>query len=797
MHGTTPRRLLTGVVGVLVFAASQNAIAQEPPAAVMFVSRQGMLNGYLFDGSDQVTGAPGFGSASRFAVGAPGRLLVRETDGRIRPLIDGSQPTAGSLHLVDVQAPDVSYDGTKIVFAGLPAGNYTSNDRRVGAHPGAWRIFVINADGTGLRQITHTAPPLDLSQFAFSASSFQRHDDSDPAWLPDGRIVFASTRWPVVAQYQDPRGTNLYVVNADGSRLHRITSERNGGERPVVDPLTGKIVYARWWRNNHNASDNTDTIPFSSGGYSVHLGLAVENDGADLTQEQSQTLGPAKSQSLRNLWISGSINPDGTDLRLWAGRGRLDNTGNAIYGGVFDENGNLYSNIVPLENLAEYAGFGGIRLHTRDGRSGRPVVGQAEFLRFDLPNIYFDRIYVTEYATDPELVRGTNRMLAAIAPDHQQDYGIWIMDRDGSNRTLLYDDPLTMELRPKLLMPRPLPPIISDHPALQNETAMLLPPIKDATATEAASDGTFTFHAMNVYANAPVDSGILSALPIGSAGSIRFYSSYIEDHPSGVNQRNWPNLLGELEISPDGEVIDTKAPANVPLFEQIRSPSSQGYKVPLTNPPFDRNPGNGNDPGAAHVAGQNFGRPGTVVRCVGCHSGHTLIPVPATAEEARFTNLAPGAAVTLSSQESNSNSGPNRLIDRRARTEAFFQHWRSAPGTAAEGQWVHLAFPVDIEVRTVRLYEASNSTIRSVRIRLYSDAAGTREITSAIGGALNRDGVDIPFSDVAARSVRVEFTDVAEAQASLAEVEVIAAGVNTAGPDLSAPNAPTNLRIVQ
>jgi hypothetical protein len=73
----------------------------------------------------------------------------------------------------------------------------------------------------------------------------------------------------------------------------------------------------------------------------------------------------------------------------------------------------------------------------------------------------------------------------------------------------------------------------------------------------------------------------------------------------------------------------------------------------------------------------NFGRPGTVARCVGCHQGHTLIPVPATAEAARWTNLAPGAVVTASST---GGGGVDSLINRRAQSDNDFDHWRSQAG---------------------------------------------------------------------------------------------------------------------
>jgi hypothetical protein len=755
---------------------------------LVFVSRAIPRPGHISD-ERGVTGAlPGVGSISRFVVANPGQLLVLEPDGRVRVLVDGRNPTPQNLHLIDVHAPDVSYDGRRITFAGLPGGTYDAADRAPGAHPGAWRIFVIDADGTNLRQVTSTPPPLDLSQFPFT-SDFNQADDTDPAWLPDGRIVFSSTRWPAVAQYRDPRTTNLYVVNADGSRLHRITAERNGADRPMVDPLTGRIVYSRWWRNGHPASDSLATVtdPFY-GGYLLNLGVSVDNPSFGLDEAQLGTLGPANAEGSRNLWISATVNPDGTGLELWGGSLDDDPVMNSLYGGAFDEQGHLYSNFIPLENLAEVAGFGGIRHHRRGvtDRFARPagVLGLTEFLPA-LPLVFteLERVYLSEYAAEPETLPGTQQMVASIAADHRQDYGLYLVNRDGSGRQLLYDRQETTEIRARRLRPRPLPPVLGDAPSLVGETASLLPP---RAAGPYDLDGTFVFEALNVYANAPVDVAIVSAPPVGSAGSIRFYADFIKDSPTTNARFNWPALLGERPIAPDGAVTEPRAPANIPLFEQLRTPAPQGYRVPLTGAPEGR--------GAAHVAGQNFGRPGTVARCVGCHMGHTRIAVPPTAEAARWTNLAPGAVVTASSS---GGGDVSHLINRRARTEGSFDHWRSQEGLAPSSQWVQLTFPVPIHVRTVRLYGAGAiGPVLEATVQLFSDAGATDVAAQAASGALADEGTNVPFADVPARAVRIAFAEVEGPLASLAEIEVIAAG-GPAGARDPAPGAPKNVRIVR
>ncbi len=69
------------------------SVAIDP---IVFVSRQIPLDGsiYLTSAHDM----PGVGARSRFRVAAPGRLLVRESDGRIRVLVDGQHPSSAALN---------------------------------------------------------------------------------------------------------------------------------------------------------------------------------------------------------------------------------------------------------------------------------------------------------------------------------------------------------------------------------------------------------------------------------------------------------------------------------------------------------------------------------------------------------------------------------------------------------------------------------------------------------------------------------------------------------------------------
>jgi hypothetical protein len=730
--------------------------------AVVFVSRRIPSTGSVY--YSQTGSMPGVQAYTRFEVAAPGKLVIREANGTLRTLINGSSPTPASLNLIDVNAPDVSYDGNKIVFSGLPAGSYSQ--QKVGS-PGAWRIYTINVDGSGLRQVTFSDRNINLSQFGSVASSFTRYDDIDPAWLPDGRIVFSSTRWPSFAMYGAARTSNLYVVNENGMNLHRITAERNGAERPLIDPLTGKIVYSRWWRNFRMGIDNMATMVAPEGGYIMKDGLcAASHRGAECLDAGGN------SNLERNAWQLATINPDGTGLAQFAGRSASFVIGELInhtYGGAFSPDGSFYANFFPMANGTDAAGFGGIRHYERGAHGYTPVIGitirDESVQQFARPNPPSYGVYVGNYAVDPEVLPD-GRLIISWAQGVAQDYGLYTINPDGSNRTLVYDNPGTTELRTRLVRPRPLPPVIPDE---VTQIASALPPTKQGPYD---IDGTFTFNALNVYFNAPVDAAIINAPPVGSANSIRFFIDHQRDQQRGsLETLDWPILLKEVPVDPDGSV-STSSPANVPLFEQLRTKPEAGYTIPLTGPGLTSS----ETRGAAHVAGENFGRTGVIQNCVGCHSGHTLIPVPADPLDAQWTNLATGAKVTVSSGGS-SNGINDRRVKMVLSNNNFQKYWISNSGNPTS-QWVKLTFPVPVTVRTIRLYNIprSDSSIKvlNTTIRLYSNAAGTAQVASKASGALSENGTDISFNNIRARVVRIEFTSVNGSTAGLGEVEVIA-----------------------
>jgi hypothetical protein len=142
-----------------------------------------------------------------------GRLLVLDglhPGGQVRLLAPGEQP--GSFW-----RPDLSFDARRVLFC------YKPHDGK------AFHLYEMNLDGTGLRRLTDGD-----------------YDDIDPIYLPDGHILFTTTRGnshvrcgPFIYSYI------LARCDADGNDIYLISYN---GEPDFVPSLLndGRVIYSRW-----------------------------------------------------------------------------------------------------------------------------------------------------------------------------------------------------------------------------------------------------------------------------------------------------------------------------------------------------------------------------------------------------------------------------------------------------------------------------------------------------------------------------------------------------------------------
>lgn len=233
--------------------ARAQADAPAPLPPIVFVARARMATGdYIFP-SDRGPAGQLTAGMGRFAPGS--RLVLRESDGALRTILDTARPTGDPLNplgLKDVQAPDVSFDARRIVFAGT-AGPQLFRGATYWPHL-SWRLYEIGLDGSRPRQLTFSDRDIEIPDGLGNAEAYSYYDDLFPAYLADGRIVFSSSRYPSRAHYDGRPSFNLYLIEADGSGMRRITSERGAALHPTPLP-DGRILFSRWWVNFNQPSE--------------------------------------------------------------------------------------------------------------------------------------------------------------------------------------------------------------------------------------------------------------------------------------------------------------------------------------------------------------------------------------------------------------------------------------------------------------------------------------------------------------------------------------------------------------
>lgn len=115
-----------------------------------------------------------------------------------------------------VRDPQLHYSGKKILFS-----------YRKGGQP-FYHLHEIGIDGKGMRQLTGG-----------------EDDDIEPAYLPDGGIVFCSSRCNRYVNCWFTHVAVIYRCDADGSNVRPLSCNIEQDNTPWVLP-DGKILYQRW-----------------------------------------------------------------------------------------------------------------------------------------------------------------------------------------------------------------------------------------------------------------------------------------------------------------------------------------------------------------------------------------------------------------------------------------------------------------------------------------------------------------------------------------------------------------------
>ncbi len=272
-----------------------------------------------------------------------------------------------------VADPDISPDGLRVLFS----------MRR--NRDDSWNIYEMNVDGTNLRQITDSP-----------------FDDCDPAYLPNGRIIFCSNRPGYRDEYERRPVEVLHIMDADGSNIEQISFNMSDDFDPIV-LRDGRIAWTRW---EHHGTINRFPLFF--------------------THPDGQSTFLHFGNHRRNFWHARELENGKLvaimSNRVQVDRGALVLLNSDVTAGDEDEAGD-YINLTPHISIS----------------------GDTTSFKYPFP-----------------LPDG--RLVVSYAPlGHEAgDYGLYTIDRNGGNLSLLYNDPNTDELDAVVVAPRPKPQVIPE-----------------------------------------------------------------------------------------------------------------------------------------------------------------------------------------------------------------------------------------------------------------------------------------------------------------------------------------------
>lgn len=509
-------------------------------------------------------------------------------DGKVREILSGSFADGG------IGRPDLSYDAKRIVFPfAAKRKNSTAYGSGMPGHRGgqcyAYDIYEVGIDGSGLKRLTNGSET----------------EDTEPIYLPDGRIAFMTSRDDRYVQCGDwALACGMYTMNTDGGDLRQVTEPKEGEFYPNMLE-DGRIMYTRW--------------DYVMKGYNVIQQLwAVNPDGRKagllFGDHYSFSVGPIAFQEARQIPNTSKVICVGAahhntgvgpimivDMRQnRGGRDSMVNVTPEI--GYPEINGSVLREV----SQDELAGRGISTTHNKTGWYGSP---------YPLTNNH----YLASYSYDVDNTSATG-------------YGIYLMDVHG-NKELIYRakdhscySPIPLRSRSK---PRIIPDKVKDVDPSEPGTVIITDiyqgldgisrgEVKYLRILETHSKTVRTTpQRCDVGVNSGWDvRGVLGTVPVEEDGSVHFYlpprkqiffEAIDENYLEIRRMRNFMNVMPGESVSCTGCHEPYGATATNNTFPQAlqRKPSQ------ITPPPW----------GTEGFSFAKFVQPVLDSKCVNCHDG--------------------------------------------------------------------------------------------------------------------------------------------------------------------------------
>ncbi len=215
--------LFSAFVLLAIVAAARGGVVESP-------------SGYAFESAIVVTQLP-VGTASekrgpaaggmlRADYGDGARLIIVNPDLSIEIVSQGFQSAC---------EPDISFDGSRIVFA----GKRKATD--------GWDIFEMDSDGSHLRQVT--SGPRNFRSPGYQSSLYTLKPVGVPS-EPEYHLTFVAYTG-AMNEYGGSPATSLYSCKLDGSAIRRLTHNLSSDMDPFIQS-NGRLLFASWQRSGLN-----------------------------------------------------------------------------------------------------------------------------------------------------------------------------------------------------------------------------------------------------------------------------------------------------------------------------------------------------------------------------------------------------------------------------------------------------------------------------------------------------------------------------------------------------------------
>ncbi len=437
-----------------------------------------------------------------------------------------------------IRDADVSYDGNKILFS------WKKSDREDDYH-----LYEMEAGSGEIRQLTHG---LGIA-------------DYEGCYLPDGNILFNSTRCMQIVDCWWTEVSNLYRCDGDGGNIYRMGFDQVHVNYPTVSD-DGTILYTRWEYNDRSQMFPQPLFQMAMDG-TLQSAVYGENSWFPTTIIHARRI--PQSQKIFAVATGHHSRQPGALILVDPSKGRQENSGIQLLAPVretkaekidgYGQSADLFAYPYPLDEqsmLVMYnpAGWGHTKL--RKGRESRK------------------------------------------GEDRTTGFGIYWMDIQGGREILVSRQGLSCG-RPVPLQPRKRPP---ERPSMVDYTN---------------KEGTF--YIQDVYVGEPmagVERGAARTLRVvgieyrlvgignnsnGGAGGGALVST-----PVAIGNGAWDPkiLIGDAKIHPDGSVF-FKTEARRPLYFMLLDENGRMIQT---------------------MRSWTTLQPGENASCIGCHEPKNSVP---------------------------------------------------------------------------------------------------------------------------------------------------------------------------